>query len=211
MLFLKVLLSIRNLPQISELSDADSLNHTRVKEFTGDGVINYRGLFQKEKTIEVTASIHIATNNIPHIDCSDPAMLTRIIPFPFKSVFEPDSDYADLVMENVDSIFSYIVRVGQIKKSFIIDHMSEEIQEYRKEKIINSDSFVSFVHEHLKKSHGTRVQVAEFIECYKAHLAALEETCFLSNKKIMELLRKLGFELFRSDNVQYIINSILIT
>ena len=89
--------------------------------------------------------------------------------------------------------------------------MSEEIQEYRKEKIINSDSFVSFVHEHLKKSHGTRVAVAEFIECYKAHLAALEETCFLSNKKIMELLRKLGFELFRSDNVQYIINSILIT
>ena len=171
-------LSTLRFGQISELSDADSLNHTRVKEFTGDGVINYRGLFQKEKTIEVTASIHIATNNIPHIDCSDPAMLTRIIPFPFKSVFEPDSDYADLVME---------------------------------EKIINSDSFVSFVHEHLKKSHGTRVQVAEFIECYKAHLAALEEICFLSNKKIMELLRKLGFELFRSDNVQYIINSILIT
>ena len=200
-------LSTLRFGQISELSDADSLNHTRVKEFTGDGVINYRGLFQKEKTIEVTASIHIATNNIPHIDCSDPAMLTRIIPFPFKSVFEPDSDYADLVMENVDSIFSYIVRVGQIKKSFIIDHMSEEIQEYRKEKIINSDSFVSFVHEHLKKSHGTRVPVAEFIECYKAHLAALEETCFLSNKKIMELLRKLGFELFRSHSLYFIENT----
>ena len=85
--------------------------------------------------------------------------------------------------------------------------MSEEIQEYRKEKIINSDSFVSFVHEHLKKSHGTRVAVAEFIECYKAHLAALEEICFLSNKKIMELLRKLGFELSRSHSLYFIENT----
>ncbi len=76
-------LSTLRFGQISELSDSDSLNETRVKEFTGDGVINYRGLFQKEKNVEVTASVHIATNNIPQIDCSDPALLTRIIPLPF--------------------------------------------------------------------------------------------------------------------------------
>jgi phage/plasmid-associated DNA primase len=200
-------LSTLRFGQISELSDTDSLNQTRVKEFTGDGIINFRGLFQKEKTIDVTASIHVATNNIPQIDCSDPAMLTRIIPFPFKSVFEPDSNYADLVMENVDSIFSYIVKVGQVKKSFIIDNMSEEIKECRKEKIINSDSFVSFVHAHLEKSQGSRVAVAAFIEGYYAYLATLKEPCFLSNKKVMELLRKLGFELLRSHSVYFIENT----
>ena len=198
--------------EISELAYTDTLNQTRVKEFTGDGVINFRGLFQKEKTIDVTASIHIATNNIPHIDCSDPAMLTRIIPFPFKAVFEVDRDYAELVMSNIDSIFSYIIQAGQIKKSFVIDAMSEEIQDCRREKIIGSDSFVSFVHEHLKRDANERVAVSFFIESYKAHhLAITEETCFLSDRKIMGLLRKLGFEIFRSDSVQYILNSVLST
>jgi len=198
--------------EISELADTDTLNQTRVKEFTGDGVINFRGLFQKEKTIDVTASIHIATNNIPHIDCSDPAMLTRIIPFPFKAVFEVDRDYAELVMANIDSIFSYIIQAGQIKKSFVIDAMSKEIQDCRKEKIIGSDLFVSFVHEHLKRDAIKRVAVSFFIESYKAHhFATTEEPCFLSDRKIMGLLRKLDFEIFRSDNVQYILKSVLIT
>jgi hypothetical protein len=169
-------------------------------------------LFQKEKTIDVTASIHIATNNIPHIDCSDPAMLTRIIPFPFKAVFEVDRDYAELVMSNIDSIFSYIIQAGQIKKSFVIDAMSKEIQDCRKEKIIGSDLFVSFVHEHLKRDANKRVAVSVFIESYKAHhSAATEEPCFLSDRKIMSLLRKLDFEIFRSDNIQYILKSVLIT
>ena len=115
-------------------------------------------------------------------------------------------------MSNIDSIFSYIIQAGQIKKSFVIDAMSEEIQDCRREKIIGSDSFVSFVHEHLKRDANERVAVSFFIESYKAHhLAITEETCFLSDRKIMGLLRKLGFEIFRSDNVQYILKSVLIT
>jgi phage/plasmid-associated DNA primase len=47
-------LSTLRFGQISELSDTDSLNQTRVKEFTGDGIINFRGLFQKEKTISMS-------------------------------------------------------------------------------------------------------------------------------------------------------------
>ena len=197
-------LSTLRFGQISELSDSDSLNETRVKEFTGDGVINYRGLFQKEKNVEVTASVHIATNNIPQIDCSDPALLTRIIPLPFKAVFQQDSDYGNLVMSNLDSIFSYIIRVGEVKKSFVITDMSEEIQDCRKEKIVNNDLFVSFVHERLKVNLSGRVSVSGFIERYKSFLSECGEICIMPDKKIMGLLRKLGFVVVRSNSLYYI-------
>lgn len=204
-------LSTLRFGQISELSDSDSFNETRVKEFTGDGVINYRGLFQKEKNVEVTASVHVATNNIPHIDCSDPALLTRIIPFPFKAVFQQDSDYANLVMNNLDSIFSYIIKEGEVKKSFVINDMSEEIQECRKEKIVNNDLFVSFVHERLKVNLANRVTVAGFIESYKSFLSDCDEICMIPDKKIMGLLRKLGFGVVRSHHNYYIENAELVS
>ena len=197
-------LSTLRFGQISELSDTDSLNETRIKEFTGDGIINYRGLFQKEKNIDVTASVHTATNSIPSMDCSDPALLARIIPFPFKAVFEPDSEYEYIVMNNLDSIFSYIVKNGEVKKSFIINNMSDEIQECRRDKIIKCDLFVSFVHGHLKANANTRVSVAVFIDSYKSFLTTNDEYCVLSDKKIMGVLRKMGFVIFRSNSIYYI-------
>ncbi len=197
-------LSTLRFGQISELSDSDSLNETRVKEFTGDGIINYRGLFQKEKNVDVTATVHIATNNMPQIDCSDPALVTRIIPFPFNAVFKQDSDYANLVMSNLDSIFSYIIKFGEVKKSFVISDMSEEIKQCRKEKIIDNDLLVSFVHERLKVNLSCRVSVAGFIENYKSFLSDCKEICVTPDKKIMALLRKLGFVIVRSNHVYYI-------
>jgi phage/plasmid-associated DNA primase len=201
-------LSTLRFAQISELSDTDSLNETRIKEFTGDGIINYRGLFQKEKNIEVTASVHIATNNIPSFNCSDPALLARIIPIPFKAVFEPNSDYETLVMKNLGSIFTYIVKYGEVKKSFIIGNMSEEIQECRRENIIKKDFLVSFVHSHIKPSSNSRLAFTDLIEQYRIFLTKIEEECFLSDKKIMGLLRKMGFVFLRSNSIYYILDAV---
>ena len=199
-------LSTLRFAQISELSDTDSLNDTRIKEFTGDGIINYRGLFQKEKNIEVTASVHIATNNMPFFNCSDRALLARIIPIPFKAVFEPNSDYETLVMKNIGSIFTYIVKYGEVKKSFIIDNMSEEIQECRRESIIKRDFLVSFVQSHIKPCADSRLTFTDFIEHYRAFLKKIDEECFLTDKKIMGLLRKMGYVLSRSNNTNYFLN-----
>lgn len=199
-------LSTLRFAQISEVSDTDSLNDTRIKEFTGDGIINYRGLFQKEKNIEVTASVHIATNNIPSLNCSDRALLARIIPIPFKAVFEPNSDYETLVMKNIGSIFTYIVKYGEVKKSFIIDNMSEEIQECRRESIIKRDFLVSFVQSHIKPCADSRLTFTDFIEHYRAFLTKIDEECYLTDKKIMGLLRKMGYVLSRSNHFYYILN-----
>jgi len=199
-------LSTLRFAQISELSDTDSLNDTRIKEFTGDGIINYRGLFQKEKNIEVTASVHIATNNMPSLNCSDRALLARIIPIPFKAMFEPNSDYETLVMKNIGSIFTYIVKYGEVKKSFIIDNMSEEIQECRRESIIKRDFLVSFVQSHIKPCADSRLAFTDFIEHYEAFLTKIDEECYLTDKKIMGLLRKMGFVLLRSNSIYYILN-----
>lgn len=199
-------LSTLRFAQISELSDTDSLNDTRIKEFTGDGIINYRGLFQKEKNIEVTASVHIATNNIPSLNCSDRALLARIIPIPFKAVFEPNSDYETLVMQNIGSIFTYIVKYGEVKKSFIIDNMSDEIQECRSESIIKRDFLVSFVQSHIKPCSDYRLEFTIFIEHYREFLTKIDEECYLTDKKIMGLLRKMGYVFFRSYNINYILN-----
>ncbi len=121
-----------------------------------------------------------------------------------KAVFQQDSDYGNLVMSNLDSIFSYIIRVGEVKKSFVITDMSEEIQECRKEKIVNNDLFVSFVHERLKVNLSGRVSVSGFIERYKSFLSECGELCIMSDKKIMGLLRKLGFVVVRSNSLYYI-------
>lgn len=75
--------------QISEISDADKVYQTRIKEFTGDGVIKYRGLWKTEATLEVISTVHVATNEMLDIDCKDRAMMTRVIPIPFKAVFIP--------------------------------------------------------------------------------------------------------------------------
>jgi hypothetical protein len=85
--------------------------------------------------------------------------------------------------------------------------MSEEIQECRRDKIIKGDSFVSFVHAHLKTNAGSRVSVASFIDKYKAFLSTDDEVFALSDKKVLGLLRKMGFGIVRSHSIYYIENS----
>ena len=85
-----------------------------------------------------------------------------------------------------------------------------EIQECRRDKIIKGDSFVSFVHAHLKTNAGSRVSVASFIDKYKAFLSTDNEVFALSDKKVLGLLRKMGFGIVRSNHIYNIENCILI-
>ena len=63
---------------------------------------------------------------------------------------------------------------------------------------------MSFVHGHLKANANTRVSVAVFIDSYKSFLTTNDEYCVLSDKKIMGVLRKMGFVIFRSNSIYYI-------
>lgn len=191
--------------QVSEISDADKVYQTRIKEFTGDGVIKYRGLWKKDTTLEVVSTVHIATNEMLAFDCRDRAMLTRIIPVPFKAVFVPNSEYEVGVMNNINSIFSYIIKFGNVQKSFNIFEMSDEIQKSRKEEIEMKDLLVMFITDHIVASKND-MKYEDFVNKYNEYLLNINLINHESSKSIFKTLRGFGYAVKRSNSVCYIQN-----
>ena len=152
---------------VSELTNTDELNTTRVKEITGGDKIDFRGLFKSNKTIIPTCNMFCATNQLPSFEV-ERAILNRIIVIPFNNVFQIDPTFEEDLMNKRDYIFSYILSKGELKYNFdLSDEMKMTMKDYQNE---NVDKLKEFSDSKLEKCENNKInkpiKIEEFRERY---------------------------------------------
>jgi len=103
---------------ISETNNRDRLNAGNVKNLTGGDTISARKLFSNLiESFSMTAKVVVCTNHTLEFYDDDQAIKDRMKIVPFCNRFEKNQRYMDDIKKNVDgkldSIFSYMVRVGR--------------------------------------------------------------------------------------------------
>ena len=167
---------------ITELKERDELNTTMIKKISGGDAIDYRGLFQGNKTIEPTSNLCVLTNKMPHFEV-EPAIMNRMIVVPMNNIFKIDPEFETKMLGKLDLLFTYIMKQGVIitslKKDDPTDEMLVAIEEYKQ------DNFKDYLGDFIKKNFvkceydkkadinerkETRIQVDEFLNDYKVFL-----------------------------------------
>lgn len=89
------IMAIRNKHFIfmAEPDNNEPLNTSRIKQFTGEDVVEARGLFEDQTKFQITGKIFMLCNNFPPIQTMDRGTTRRMIAVPFESKFvDPNSD-----------------------------------------------------------------------------------------------------------------------
>ena len=95
------IISIKNrrLIYLQEPDDREPLNTSRMKQFSGEDVVEARGLFADQEKFKISGKLMMLCNSLPPIHSMDRGTWRRIrvIPFESKFVKEGDLGYEDLV------------------------------------------------------------------------------------------------------------------
>jgi len=167
---------------ITELKERDELNTPMIKKISGGDAIDYRGLFQGNKTIEPTSNLCILTNKMPYFEV-EPAIMKRMIIAPMDNIFKIDPDFETKMMGKLDLLFTYIMMKGKIitslKDSDLTDEMLVAISEYGEDNFKdylgdfikrNFDKCVYDALAPIKERKATRIAIDEFLVEYKTFL-----------------------------------------
>lgn len=92
------IMAIRNKRFIymAEPDDREPLNTSRMKQFTGEDVVEARGLFEDQMKFQITGKMFMLCNALPMINAHDGGVWRRVRVIPFESRFvEPNSPEID--------------------------------------------------------------------------------------------------------------------
>ena len=88
------IMNIKNKRFISmqEPDEREQLNVARMKQFSGEDIVEARGLFKDQETFKITGKFFMSCNRLPPIHSMDDGTWRRLRVIPFKSKFVPPSD-----------------------------------------------------------------------------------------------------------------------
>ncbi len=81
-------------PETRENGAGAALNVSRMKQFTGNDIIEARGLFQDQQRFKIMGKIHLLCNEMPTINSNDGGTWRRINVIPFEACFKDADDPA---------------------------------------------------------------------------------------------------------------------
>jgi len=83
---------------LSEPDAKEPLNTSRMKQFSGEDVVEARGLFQDQEKFKISGKLFMLCNDLPPIHAMDRGTWRRVRLLPFPSIFvgEGDIDFASL-------------------------------------------------------------------------------------------------------------------
>jgi hypothetical protein len=167
---------------VTELKERDELNTTMIKKISGGDAIDYRGLFQGNKTIAPTSNLCVLTNKMPYFEV-EPAIMNRMVVAPMNNVFPIDPTFETKMLGKLDLLFTYIMKQGKIitslKKDDLTDEMLVAIEEYKE------DNYKDYLGDFIKRNFDkcvydekapinerkeSRITVDEFLVEYKTFL-----------------------------------------
>ena len=166
----------------------EPINTSRMKQFSGEDIIEARGLFQDQEKFKVTGKLFMMTNKLPPIHAMDNGTWRRIRVIPFESKFVSNDD-PDLMAgkANVfprdaeldaklrlwrEVFLSWMVEIYD--KEYIThgldpvpDIVKKESSEYKE----SFDSFAKFQAERIRKATGERSVLKQIISAYNSWIA----------------------------------------
>ena len=166
----------------------EPINTSRMKQFSGEDIIEARGLFQDQEKFKVTGKLFMMTNKLPPIHAMDNGTWRRIRVIPFESKFVSNDD-PDLLAgkANVfprdaeldaklrlwrEVFLSWMVEIYD--KEYIThgldpvpDIVKKESSEYKE----SFDSFAKFQAERIRKATGERSVLKQIISAYNSWIA----------------------------------------
>jgi len=78
---------------MAEPDDGEPLNTSRMKQFTGEDVVEARGLFEDQSSFQVKGKMFMLCNKFPAVHAMDRGTWRRIMAVPFESKFvDPESE-----------------------------------------------------------------------------------------------------------------------
>jgi len=195
---------------VSEFKSTDIFSNDTIKSITGGDAMTLRTLNTKEKTIKPTLNMFINSNELPRSAYNlDQAMFNRIVIIPFNNVFENNSNFKYELMNNLISIFSYIIKEGKIINEEL--KLSEEMT-VAKDNYKDDNQKESFLSDYLNKF--TEKEVGEKMiseELYNRFYEWCDEKNFPFAKKASREFSRLlskdyGIKNTRSNNINYYID-----
>jgi P4 family phage/plasmid primase-like protien len=78
--------------ETKEPDEGEPLNSARMKQFSGEDLVEARGLFKDQERFKITGKIFLACNRMPPIHSMDGGTWRRIRVIPFDSRFLPEND-----------------------------------------------------------------------------------------------------------------------
>lgn len=169
---------------LQEPDDKEPLNTSRMKQFSGEDMVEARGLYKDQEKFKVSGKLNMMCNSKPIIRTMDRGTWRRIrvIPFVSKFVAEDDPEYIskkpnvflrdnelDLKLlkwrEPFLSLLVHIYETEYLKNGLeptpaIVKKVSEEYKEL-------SDSYAKFEAERIRKIEGEKITFRDIKSAYK--------------------------------------------
>ena len=130
------IMAIRNKRFIymAEPDDNEPLNTSRMKQFTGEDVVEARGLFEDQTKFQITGKMFMLCNKLPPIHTMDRGTWRRVRAVPFESKFvEPNSTEID----PSKNVFPRDNFLDAKLKNWRMAFMSRLVHVYQKEYLTN--------------------------------------------------------------------------
>jgi P4 family phage/plasmid primase-like protien len=169
---------------LQEPDDKEPLNTSRMKQFSGEDMVEARGLYKDQEKFKVSGKLNMMCNSKPIIRTMDRGTWRRIrvIPFESKFVSEDDPEYIskkknvflrDNELDNKlvqwrEPFLSLLVHIyttqylktGLEPTPSIVKKASEEYKE-------SNDSYAKFENERIRKDEGTKITFRDIERAYK--------------------------------------------
>jgi P4 family phage/plasmid primase-like protien len=169
----------------------EPLNTSRMKQFSGEDMVEARGLFKDQEKFKVMGKMFMMCNRLPPIATMDNGTWRRIRVIPFESRFE-EPDHPDLIAKrpgvyprdnNLDEkllswrepFLSYLVDIYE--REYIPNGMQPEpavIKQESEKYKADYDSFAKFRMDRIRERRdgynevtGEKVTIKEIVKCYK--------------------------------------------
>lgn len=182
------IISIKNKRFIymGEPDEREPLNTSRMKQLSGEDMVEARGLFSDQENFKVCGKLHMLTNSLPPINTMDRGTWRRlkVVPFISKFVGKGDKDYVDLVAgrPNVfpkDMFLDDKLKLWREAFLGLLIHLYETVYcvdglvepdavrmasyEYKEE----FDNFAKFRNSQIRISPGEQTEFQEFTRAYR--------------------------------------------
>ena len=160
----------------------EPINTSRMKQFSGEDLIQARGLFKDQEKFRVTGKLFMMTNDLPPINSMDYGTWRRIRAVPFKSKFvvasDPDygkpnhflrdNEYEKKLHPCREVFLSWLVHIYETEYLVhglepVPKAVKERTAEYRED----FDSFAKFRNDRLKREPGERTLFKHIAAAYR--------------------------------------------
>ena len=169
---------------LSEPDKGESLNTSRMKQFTGEDPVEARGLFEDQQKFLITGKMFMLCNDLPPIESDDYGTWRRVIKVPFvatfvgkekaddidpaKNIWPKDATLRDRMKSWRTAFLARLVHVYQTEYLVngidpIPDEVLEASMSYRSE----FDMFGKFRAERIREKGGESTLISDAYRAYK--------------------------------------------